>query len=306
MVHIAVTTNGPDGNGTGSGFMLDTEGHIVTNNHVVEGAERIQVRFADDTTAEAEVVGTDADSDLAVIRVDVPSSRLKPVELGDSATLRVGQRAIALGNPFGLEQTMTTGIISALGRVVRQESGFSLPQLIQTDAAINPGNSGGPLLDSQGRVIGVTTLIFSRSGSNAGVGFAVPADTVKRVVPSLIAIGRYADPWLGIQGLTLTPLIAEALEFPVERGVLVQEVVQGGPANEAGLRAGDRQVEFEGGLLATGGDIIVAIDGVPVQGMDDLIVYLADTKVGQTVTLTMLRDGEKQTVEMTLEERPTR
>jgi S1-C subfamily serine protease len=159
-------------------------------------------------------------------------------------------------------------------------------------AAINPGNSGGPLLDSQGRVIGVTALIFSRSGSNAGVGFVVPADTVKRVVPSLIATGRYADPWLGIQGLTLTPLIAEALDLPVERGVLLQEVVQGGPADKAGLRAGDRQVAFEGGLLAAGGDVIVAIDGVPVQGMDNLIVYLADTKVGQTVTLTILRDGE--------------
>ena len=306
VVHIAVTTEGPNGGGTGSGFVLDTEGHIVTNNHVVENAESILVRFADGTTAEAELVGADADSDLAVIRVDVPSDRLHPVELGDSDALRVGQRAVAIGNPFGFEQTMTTGIVSALGRVIRQDSGFSLPQLIQTDAAINPGNSGGPLLDSSGKVIGVTTLIFSRSGSNSGVGFAVPVNTVKRVVPSLIADGRYADPWLGIRGLTITPLIAEELDLPVEKGILVQLVVEDGPADKAGLRGSDRQVEFEGGLLGTGGDVIVAIDGVVVEAMDDLIVYLADTMVGQTVTLTVWRDGKERKVEVTLEERPAR
>jgi S1-C subfamily serine protease len=306
VVHIAVTGSGPNSGGSGSGFVFDVQGHIVTNNHVVEGAERILVRFADDTTVEAELVGHDADSDLAVIRVDVPARQLRPVELGDSEALRVGQRAIAVGNPFGLEQTMTTGIVSALGRVVRQESGFSLPQLVQTDAAINPGNSGGPLLDSQGRVIGVTTLIFSESGSNAGVGFAVPVNTVARVVPSLIATGRYADPWLGITGATITALLAESLDLPVEQGVLVQEVVPGGPAEKAGLRGSDQQEEFEGTPLAAGGDIIVAIGGVAVQDMDDLIVYLADTGVGQTVTLTVLRDGEEQSVDVVLEERPTR
>jgi S1-C subfamily serine protease len=304
VVHIAVTTGGLTGSGTGSGFVWDTEGHIVTNNHVVESARRIEVRFADDTTGEAEVVGTDADSDLAVIRVDVPASLLEPVELGDSDALCVGQRAIAIGNPFGLEQTMTTGIVSALGRVLRQQSGFSLPQLIQTDAAINPGNSGGPLLDSQGRVIGVTTLIFSSSGTNAGVGFAVPVNTVKRVVPSLIATGRYADPWLGIQGGSITSLLAEDLDLPVDQGVLVQTVVPGGPADEAGLRGGDRQVSFEGAPLATGGDIIMAIDDTAVQDMDDLIVYLADMSVGQRVTLTVLRDGRQQRIELRLGERP--
>jgi len=303
VVHIAVTTRGSSG--SGSGFVWDTEGHIVTNNHVVEGARRIVVSFADDATAEAELVGADADSDLAVIKVDVLASQLKPVELGDSDALRVGQRAIAIGNPFGLEQTMTTGIVSALGRVLRQESGFSLPQLIQTDAAINPGNSGGPLLDSHGRVIGVTTLIFSRSGANAGVGFAVPVNTLKRVVPSLIATGRYADPWLGIQGTSITPLLAEELGLPVEEGVLVQTVVQGGPAAKAGLQGGDRQVRFEGRLMTTDGDIIVAIDDAAVQEMDDLIVYLADhTSVGQRVTLTVLRDGRQQPIELRLGERP--
>ena len=305
VVHIAVTTR-YGGSGTGSGFVWDTEGHIVTNNHVVESASRIEVRFADDTTAEAELVGTDPDSDLAVIKVDVPAGRLHPVELGDSSALRVGQWAIAIGNPFGFEHTMTMGIVSGLGRVVRQESGFSLPQLIQTDAAINPGNSGGPLLDSHGRVIGVTTLIFSNSGTNAGVGFAVPVNTVKRVVPSLIATGHYADPWLGIQGVSITPQLAEALDLPVERGVLVQTVIEGGPAEKAGLRGGTRQVRFEGATLMSGGDIIVAIDDTAARDMDDLVVYLADhASVGQRVTLTVLRDGTKRSVTVTLGERPT-
>ena len=302
VVNIAAST--AFGGGTGSGFVLDSNGHIVTNNHVIEGAEQILVRFADDTLVEAELVGADADSDLAVIRVDVPMDILREVRLGDSSALRVGQKAIAVGNPFGFEQTMTTGIISALGRVVRQESGFSLPQLIQTDAAINPGNSGGPLLNARGEVIGVNTLIFSSSGSSSGVGFAVPVNTVKRVVPSLIATGRYDDPWLGISGLSITPVVAEVLGLPVEQGILVQEVVAGGPADRAGLRGNDQQVEIDGAPVPTGGDIIVAIDGVELGDMDDLIVYLAETTVGQTVTLEIIREGEGQSVDLILAERP--
>jgi S1-C subfamily serine protease len=306
VVYINVTLANGFGGGTGSGFVLDTQGHIVTNNHVVEGAGRILVHFVDDTTVEAELVGADPDNDLAVIRVDVPASLLKPVELGDSAALRVGQRAIAVGNPFGFEQTMTTGIISALGRVVLQDSGFSLPKLIQTDAAINPGNSGGPLLDSQGRVIGVTTLIFSSSGSSAGVGFAVPVDTVKRVAPALIATGRFADPWLGITGLSLDAEVAELLALPVTRGVLVRDVVPGGPSDKAALRASDQVIEVEGALVGVGGDIIVALDGAAVQDMDDLATHLSEAAVGQTVALTIVRDGEEQRIEVTLEERPAR
>ena len=302
VVNIAASTG--FGGGTGSGFVLDTEGHIVTNNHVVEGAEQILVRFADDTLVEAELVGADADSDLAVIRVDAPTELLREVRLGDSSALRVGQRAIAVGNPFGFEQTMTTGIISALGRVVRQESGFSLPQLIQTDAAINPGNSGGPLLNARGEVIGVNTLIFSNSGSSSGVGFAVPVNTVKRVVPSLIATGRYEDPWLGISGLSITPVAAEALDLPIEQGILIQEVVPDGPANRAGLLGSYEQTESDEGPLPTSGDIIVAIDGVALRDMDDLIVYLAEATVGQTVTLDIIREGERQSVDLILEERP--
>ena len=306
VVYINVTLANGFGGGTGSGFVLDTQGHIVTNNHVVEGADRILVHFVDDTAVEASLVGADPDNDLAVIRVDVPASLLKPVELGDSAALRVGQRAIAVGNPFGFEQTMTTGIISALGRVVLQDSGFSLPKLIQTDAAINPGNSGGPLLDSQGRVIGVTTLIFSSSGSSAGVGFAVPVDTVKRVAPALIATGRFADPWLGITGLSLDAELAELLALPVTRGVLVRDVIPGGPSDKAALRASDEVIEVEGALLSTGGDIIVALDGAAVQDMDDLTTHLSETTVGQTVALTIVREGEEQRIEVTLEERPAR
>jgi S1-C subfamily serine protease len=302
VVNIAVST--ARGGGTGSGFVLDTNGHIVTNNHVIKDAEQIMVRFADDTLVEAELVGADADSDLAVIRVDVPADLLRKVRLGDSSMLRVGQRAIAVGNPFGLEQTMTTGIVSALGRVVRQESGFSLPLLIQTDAAINPGNSGGPLLNSRGDVIGVNTFIFSSSGSSSGVGFAVPVNTVKRVVPALIATGRYDDPWLGISGLSVTSVVAGALALPVEQGILLQEVVPEGPADRAGLRGNDQRAEIDGVLLPTGGDIIVAIDGVEVRDMDDLIVYLAETAIGQTVTLDIIREGERQSIDVILEERP--
>jgi 2-alkenal reductase len=303
VVNISIATG--RGGGTGSGFVIDAEGRIVTNNHVIEGAREILVRFADDTTIEAELVGADPDSDLAVIKVDVPADLLRPIQLGDSSTLRVGQRAIAVGNPFGFEQTMTTGIISALGRVVRQDSGFSLPQLIQTDAAINPGSSGGPLLDSAGRVIGVNTLIYSSSGSNAGIGFAVPVNTVKRVVPRLVDSGSYADPWLGIAGLSITSPIAEALELPVDRGVLLRAVVPGGPAAEAELRGIDSGSQSDGGALPTGGDIIVSIDGQTIRDMDDLISLLAERVVGQAVTLGIIRGGEEQAVDVILGERPT-
>jgi 2-alkenal reductase len=302
VVNISVVTR--RGAGTGSGFVLDTEGHILTNNHVIEGAAQILVRFADDTIVEAELIGADPDSDLAVIKVELPASQLKPVELGDSDVLRVGQRAVALGNPFGFEQTMTTGIISALGRVVPQRNGYSLPALIQTDAAINPGNSGGPLLDSQGRVIGVNTLIFSSSGSSAGVGFAVPVNTVKRVIPALLERGSYADPWLGISGLSINAFVAEALDLSTERGVLLQVVVDGGPADLAGLRADDEEVVFDGVPLAAGGDIILFIDGIPIGDMDDLVTELSRKLVDETVTVTILRDGAMQDVSVTLEERP--
>jgi len=292
--------------GLGSGFVIDTDGHIVTNNHVVEGARRIQVRFSDDTEAEAEVVGTDPDTDLAVIKVDVPAAMLHPVALGKSDTLRVGQRAIAIGNPFGFERTVTTGIISAVGRVLRQRSGFSLPNLIQTDAAINPGNSGGPLLDSRGKVIGVNTIIFTRNGLSSGVGLAVPVNTVKRVVPELIETGHFAHPWLGISGYSINFELAEVLDLPVDRGVLVGEVIRDGPSAQAGLRGGQRQVLVEGFIepIIAGGDIITTINDTGVRSMDDLITYLESTMVGQEVELTILRDGDEQHLTVKLDERP--
>lgn len=300
--------------GEGSGFVYDEEGHIVTNNHVVEGAEEIDVTFSDGTIVEAEVIGTDPDSDLAVLKVDLPPEGLQAIELGDSDRLEVGQRVIAIGNPFGLKGTMTTGIISALGRTlplgrISTTIGgrFSIPELIQTDAAINPGNSGGPLLDSQGRIIGVNTAITSPSGSFAGVGFAVPVNLVKRVVPELIEEGRYAYPWLGITGTSLVPKVAEAMDLPVESGALVIEVVKGGPAEGVDLRGGDknRTIEVAGQEVPLGGDVIVAIDGVEVKNMEDLIVYLVrETRVGQEVKLTIVRDGEEMEVEVKLAERP--
>ncbi len=302
VVNIAVYS--ARGSGGGSGFIIDTDGYIVTNNHVIEDAQMILARFSDETVVEAELVGADADSDLAVIRVDMPDDLLTEVQLGDSSALRVGQRAIAVGSPFGFEQTMTTGIISALGRIVRQESSYPLLQLIQTDAAINPGSSGGPLLNAEGQVIGVNTLIFSSSGSSAGVGFAVPVNTVKRVVPSLIETGGYADPWLGIRGLSLNPMIAEALDLPVDQGVMLQRVAPEGPADQAGLRGNDRRVEFEGMRLPTGGDIVVAINGFETRDMDDLDIFLAEYAVGQTVTLDIFRGEEMLRVDVTLEERP--
>jgi len=292
--------------GLGSGFVIDKDGHIVTNNHVVEGARRIQVRFSDDTEADAEVVGTDPHTDLAVIKVDVPATMLHPVELGDSDTLRVGQRAIAIGNPFGFERTVTTGIISAVGRVLRQMSGFSLPNLIQTDAAINPGNSGGPLLDSRGKVVGVNTIIFTRSGFSSGVGLAVPVNTVKRVVPELIENGHFAHPWLGIRGYSINSELAEVLDLPVDSGVLVAEVIINGPSTQAGLRGGKREVLVEGFVepLSAGGDIIIAINDTEIRSMDDLITHLESTVVGQEVELTIIRDGDEKRLTVELDERP--
>ncbi len=294
--------------GTGSGFVWDKQGHIVTNNHVVEDAESINVTLADGTTAEAEVVGVDPPNDLAVLHIDVAPEKLVPVELGSMEGLQVGQRAIAIGNPFGLERTLTTGVISALGRII--ESGRFLGEVIQTDAAINPGNSGGPLLDSLGRLIGVNTLIFSPSGASAGIGFAVPVSTVKRVVPVLIAEGRYRHPWLGIRGADVTPELAArfraaGLPWPVDHGVLIEAIFRGGPAHRAGLRGGVQQVRVGNQILTIGGDIIVAINGTPIANNRELRVYLEEkTHVGDTVELTIVRDGKRMTVKVTLDERP--
>lgn len=297
--------------GTGSGFVIDRDGHIVTNNHVVADAEEVQVTFYDGTSVRASVIGMDPDSDLAVIKVDAPADDLYPVVLGDSDGLQIGQRAIAIGNPYGLRGTLTSGIVSALGRSLPLGrlsevlgARFTIPELIQTDAAINPGNSGGPLLDSRGQVIGVN-LAYDPDVS--GVGFAVPVNTVKRVVPTLIADGRYAYPWLGISGSDLSLDLVEAMELPVTRGAIVMSVTPDSPADKAGLRGSSETIERAGSELQIGGDVIVGIDSEPVRKFDDLLVYiLRETEVGQEVTLTIIRDGREQSLKVKLGERPSR
>ena len=296
--------------GTGSGFVYDAEGHIVTNYHVVEDAEELLVTLASGQVYEAQVVGTDPVNDLAVIRVDAGGDLPAPVPLGDSDMLRVGQFVVAIGNPFGLERTLTTGVISALGRVIQSpEDDRFIGEAIQTDASINPGNSGGPLLDLEGRVIGVNSQIISPDGASSGIGFAVSVNTVRRVVPELIARGSYPHPWLGVQTLTLTPTTVDVLrraemDVPVDAGLLVLEAVAGAPADRAGIRGGSRVARIGNYQVPLDGDIVIAIDGELVDDFEDLTVYLeTQTVVGDTVDLTIVRDGAEQTISVTLEER---
>jgi S1-C subfamily serine protease len=299
--------------GLGSGFVWDTEGHIVTNNHVVEGADEITVTFADGSSAPAELVGADPDSDLAVIKIDSTTDRLQPVQLADSDGVKVGQLAVAIGNPYGLEGTMTVGFVSAIGRSLPVDldmlrgASYTIPDIIQTDAPINPGNSGGVLVNDAGQVIGVTAAIESTSGANAGIGFAIPANIVAKVVPALIGNGRFDHPWVGISGTTLTSDLAAAMDLPADqRGALVISVTADSPADSAGLQGSDRQAEIDGQQVPVGGDVIVAVDGQSITEFDDLIAYLASsTEVGQKLTLTVLREGVEETVDLTLAARPT-
>jgi S1-C subfamily serine protease len=302
--------------GEGSGFVWDDQGHIVTNAHVVEGADEVQVTLYDGLTLPARVVGVDLDSDLAVVKIESHGQELRPVELGNIDEVVVGQRAIAIGNPFGFEGTLTQGIVSALGRTIPSLTAFNIPEAIQTDAAINPGNSGGPLLDSQGRLIGVNAQIESTVRANAGVGFAVPVNIVRRVVPALITDGRYDHAWLGISGQTYSPAWADALGFPEEtRGAYVMLVEPEGPSDKAGLRAGTSQTDVllrldlgQPVYLAAGGDLIVAIDDQPVEKFDDLLVYLERyISPGDRVELTVVRgDGGRQVIPVTLGKRSQR
>jgi len=296
----------------GSGFVWDMEGHIVTNNHVVANADKITVAFADNKMVEATLVGSDPDSDLAVLSVNVEQQELHPIQIADSNLLHVGDLAIAIGNPFGEEGTMTVGIISALGRLLPVETTnsnaphYNIPDIIQTDASINPGNSGGVLLNDQGEVVGVTSAIISPAGASAGVGFAIPSDIVQQVVPALITDGHYDHPYLGISGTTLTPDLAQAADLPADQmGALIGEVVPNSPADAANLHGSDRQVEVDGQQMVVGGDVITAVNGQPVQSIDDLITYLySNGQVGEKVSLTILRDGKEQTVDVTLQARP--
>jgi 2-alkenal reductase len=310
---LDIDSDQPFGSAQGSGFMFDDQGHFITNFHVVDGVEEISVVFYDGLILDGELIGADPDSDLAVIRVEDPPQGIEPLRIGDSSVLRVGESVVAIGNPFGLQGTMTTGIISALGRTLPSQAvtlgggRFNIPNVIQTDAAINPGNSGGPLLNLSGEVIGVNTAIASGDRSFSGVGYAVPANIVARVVPELIENGRFSHPYIGIAGVDVSPDIREAMGLdPQQRGVLVIDVTEGAPAEDAGLVGSTVEIEINGLPATIGGDIIVKIDELPVGDFDDLISYLSEsTVVGQTVELAVLREGELISVEVKLGERPT-
>ncbi len=298
--------------GTGSGFIYDSSGHIVTNYHVIQGADQLMVTLTSGKTYTAQVVGTDPSNDLAVIHIDVAGDLPSPLVLADSSRLRVGQSVIAIGTPFGLDQTLTTGVVSALGRVIESpEANQFIGEAIQTDAAINPGNSGGPLLDLGGQVIGVNSQILSTSGSSAGIGFAISSNTVARVVPELIVHGSYPHPWLGIQTLDLDALTVALLrkagmDLTVEHGILVTGFESGAPAQAAGLQSGNQVARFGQYLLPVGGDIIVAVNDVSVKSLGDLTVYLEEeASVGDTVRLAIVRNGVQRAVSVKLAARPT-
>lgn len=289
----------------GSGFVYDTNGHIITNHHVVEGAKEVDVRFVDGNIYSAKVIGSDPYNDIAVLQIvdDFSEEHVVPLEIGDSSTLEVGQQIIAIGNPFGLSNTMTTGIVSQVGRLLpNRDSGFSIPNVIQTDAAINPGNSGGPMLNLQGYVIGINTAIQSTTGEFSGIGFAVPSNTIKRIVPSLINTGNYEHPWLGVSGANLTPDITKQLGLPKNyKGVFVTTIVEGGPAHKAGLQ--EATFNAKGGLK--GGDVIIALDGHQIRDMDDLIIYISEKSVGDSLMIQVNRNNELIELTAILQARPT-
>jgi S1-C subfamily serine protease len=293
--------------GSGSGSIIDTKGHILTNHHVVADAQKLEVTLADGSKWPAKLIGSDPDSDLAVIKIDAPKEKLKVILMGDSKNLRIGQKVLAIGNPFGLERTLTTGIISSLGRTIRSEVGTLMEDIIQTDAAINPGNSGGPLLNSEGEIIGINSAIISPSGGSVGIGFAIPINTAKKVVPQLIAKGYVSYPWIGATIQTLIPEIAKFLKLnKVERGAMIAEVVKGGPADKAGLRGGNQRVQVGNMIVIEGGDIVVKADQHDVKTHDELIRYIREKKPGDTILLKVFRKEKFEEVKVTLGERPRR
>lgn len=291
----------------GSGFIIDENGHIVTNAHVVHGADLLEVTFADATVREAEILGEDFNSDLAVIEIsDVPAGVI-PLRLGSMDNLQVGQTVVAIGNPFGLDGTLTRGVISALGRSIPALTDFTIPMSIQTDAAINPGNSGGPLLNLQGEVIGVNAQIETGGvgNSNLGIGFAIPVNFVKRVVPDLIANGKHEWAWMGVRGGSLFPALVDAMDLPIDKGAYISEVLESGPSAQSGLRGANDTRVVDGRQLDVGGDIIVAVDGLAVNSFDDLLIYISlNTAPGDEITVTVYRDGEYRDISIVLEERP--
>jgi S1-C subfamily serine protease len=295
------------GTATGSGFVIDSEGRVLTNNHVVEGADQIQVKLgASDATYDAKVVGTDPASDLALLEVDAPADQLHPLTLGRSSEMEVGDPVVAIGNPFGLDRTVTSGIVSALQRQIQAPNGFSISNVIQTDAAINPGNSGGPLINAEGEVIGINSQIETGGGSsgNVGIGFAIPIDIARSEIHQLVTNGEVEHAFLGISGGTITPDLAKAINLPVSAGVIVQSVVKGGPADKAGVEGGDTSATIEGAEVSLGGDIITEVDGKKVAGMDEIVNLVNAAKPGDTLELTILRGGTTKTATVTLGDRP--
>ncbi len=295
------------GTATGSGFVIDDEGHMLTNNHVVEGANQIQVKLGDSETAyEAELVGADPSMDLALLDVDAPADALHPLTLGSSSGMEVGDPVVAIGNPFGLDRTVTSGIVSALQRQIEAPDGYSITNVIQTDAAINPGNSGGPLINAAGEVIGINSQIATGGGSsgNVGIGFAIPIDTVRAELEQLKTTGEVDHAFIGLSGISITPDLAQAVNLPVEEGVLIQTVVEDGPAEKAGIEGGKTSATIEGAQIRLGGDIVTRMNGEKIASMDNLIEVINETEPDEELELTYLRDGETKTATVKLGERP--
>lgn len=304
-VNVQRTQDDLSPTGVGSGFVFDKKGHIITNAHVVEGATKVVITFLDGRSYNAEIVGVDTSTDVAVIKVNADLSLLHPLSLGDSSNLQVGEPIAAIGNPFGLSGSMTSGIISQLGRLLPSESGFSIPDVIQTDAAINPGNSGGPLLNMRGEIVGINTAIQSATGEFTGVGFAVPSQTLAKVVPNLIQNGEYKHPWIGISGRDIDPDLANVLELKDAVGFLVVTVIPDSPASKAGIRSSDNIKEVGGVQYTIGGDIILSVDGIDVRKISDILIHLQRAKsVGDEMILEILRDGRTTNLVIVLEERP--
>ncbi|MBI2128206.1 MAG: trypsin-like peptidase domain-containing protein [Nitrosarchaeum sp.] len=296
-------TNGTSG--VGSGFVFDKKGHIITNSHVVKDVKKVVVTFLDGRSYNAEIIGFDEFTDIGVVKVNADLSLLQPLVLGDSSNLKVGEPIAAIGNPFGLSGSMTSGIVSQLGRLLPSGAGYSIPDVIQTDAAINPGNSGGPLLNMRGEIVGINTAIQSTTGEFTGVGFAVPSQTIAKIVPSLIENGKYHHPWIGISGRDIDPDLAKVLDLKDAVGFLVITVVENSPAAKAGIHGSDKTVQIEGVNYPIGGDIILSVDGKQVRKIDDILIHLQRAKsVGDEMNLEILREGRTTNITITLEERP--
>jgi S1-C subfamily serine protease len=288
--------------GAGSGFVIDTDGHILTNYHVIQGAQTIEVTLGDRSRFKAKLIGVDTRNDLALVKIDPGTRKLVTLPLGDSRNLLVGQRVLAIGNPFGFQSTLTTGVVSSLGRTVQTGENTFIDEAIQTDAAINRGNSGGPLLNSHGEVIGINSAIYAPTGTTAGIGFAIPVNTARRVAEDLIKTGRVRRATLGVEGRALWPGLAEALKLPVQQGILVERVTPGGPAAQAGIRAGTKPVLAGLQEIRVGGDVLVAWDDKPLANQLDLNLLLNRAWPGDSVTLTLVRDGKKIQVAVKLGE----